>query len=145
MANTLSQPRSLRGLALSPDGTKLFGGFIRGTGTERVRKAASTMLTQIIGNEPLPDSTHNANSPYTAGLDAAVTLGTQPKGIATDDRGFVYITLSDPNLSTNQQFRVFSSDLSTVLGTATTSSPNWSNAPAPPKGVAAAGGSVARG
>src|SRR4051812_6452317 len=64
-----STARSLRGLALSDDDTKLYGGFIQGTTSSAVKRidVSGTLV------------------------DASSTIASsrQPKAIATDDRGNV--------------------------------------------------------
>jgi autotransporter-associated beta strand protein len=93
-ASVSSQTRSLRGFALSSDGAYGYGGFIQGTGagTCAVRKVR------------LSDGATVASS----------TTFVQPKGVATDDQGGVYATLSNSSGSTVQTFRCFDADLNTL-------------------------------
>ncbi len=104
----ISQPRSLRGLALSADGSFLYGGFINGTATSRIRKIISGIQAQIIGNEPVQyNGTGSANPKYDTNLLAGFTVtGGGPKGLATDDRGNVFAAVA-----TTPQFLVFNSNL----------------------------------
>src|SRR5439155_23166971 len=91
--------RSLRGIALSPDGSQEYLGFIQGTsGTTAVREYPTSILA---GTNP--------------STTASVTLnGLQPKGVAVDDRGFAYATYSNSAGAAQQHYRIYSSDLLTL-------------------------------
>jgi hypothetical protein len=101
--NTSSTGFSLRGLALSPDDSQIYGGFIQGASSSaRIREIDTTL-----GNV----------------TNTVSTLGssfTQPKGVAVDDRGNVYSTLNNSSGSTTQEFRVYDSTLATVQATQST-------------------------
>jgi hypothetical protein len=86
-----SQARSLRGLALSDDETKLFGGFIQGTSSSAVKRIDVA----------------------SGGVDTSLTIANsrQPNAIATDDRGYVYAAASVPTGSPDGQFRIYDSNL----------------------------------
>jgi hypothetical protein len=88
-----SQMRSMRGLALSSDDSKLFAGFIQGTSSSGLRKIDST----------------------TGGVDSTVTIAAsrQPNAMATDDRGYVYAAASVPSTaaSPDGRFGVYDSNL----------------------------------
>src|SRR5439155_22705042 len=98
--------RSPRGIALSPDNSQEYLGYIQGTsGTTGVREYSPAILA---GTNPA--------------TTASVTFnGLQPKGVAVDDRGFVYGTYSNSAGGSSQQFRIYNSSLSTLQATATTS------------------------
>lgn len=109
----VSQPRSLRGLALSGDDSDLYVGFIQGTSSSTIRRVSSDINSTIIGNDPQ----YGTNPPYTDGIEAKVTTFLQPKGLATDDRGYVYTTLNSGSNSINQSWRIYSTDLDAEVGT----------------------------
>jgi hypothetical protein len=112
--DTISQPRSLRGLALSADNANLYGGFIQGAGTSAsIREVATNAPGQIIGNEPAP---YGANPPYTNGLIARVTVANQPKGVAVDSRGYVCATLNSGSAANNQTWAIYNSNLTAQVG-----------------------------
>jgi hypothetical protein len=112
--DAVSQPRSLRGLALSADSTNLYGGFIQGAGTSAsIREVATNVLDQIIGNEPTP---YGANPPYTNGLIARVTVANQPKGVAAECRGYVCATLNSGSAAINQTWAIYNSNLTAQVG-----------------------------
>ncbi|HTE20282.1 MAG TPA: HYR domain-containing protein [Armatimonadota bacterium] len=106
-----SQTRSLRGLAVSADSTSIYGGFIHGLNTGRgsIRKVSSSKI----------DAEITIGSPEIQGIVSSNYLLNkyQYKGVATDDRGYVYGTLSLQNGATTLGFQIYSSDLSTTLGT----------------------------
>ena len=97
--------RSLRGIALSPDGSQEYVGFIQGTsGTTAVREYSSAVLA---GTNPA--------------VTSSVSLsGLQPKGVAVDDRGFVYTTDNNSAGANSEKFSIFSSDLLTTESITTT-------------------------
>ncbi|WP_254507681.1 beta strand repeat-containing protein [Anatilimnocola floriformis] len=113
--DVISQPRSLRGLALSSDDQHLYAGFINGSSTSAIREVSSGINTGLIGNG-VPGPTYGANSAYSAGVEASLsTTSQQPRGLATDDRGNVYSTLSSGSNSLTQIWGVFPSNLSAPL------------------------------
>lgn len=91
--------RSLRGIALSPDDSQEYLGYIQGTSsTTAVREYSSAILA---GTNPA--------------ITASVTFnGLQPKGVAVDDRGYVYGTYSNSAGAAQQHYRIYSSDLLTL-------------------------------
>jgi hypothetical protein len=116
--DTVSQARSLRGLALSADDQHVYGGFIAGTTSAAIREVGSGVNAAMIGNEPVPFGT---NPPYTTGLEARVTTFNQPKGTATDDRGNVYATLTTSSNASNQSWGIYNTSLSSQLSTKSSS------------------------
>jgi hypothetical protein len=101
-----SQARSLRGLALSDDDSSIYTGFIQGTSSSAVRKLSSGIIAGTIA----------PGDPDIQG-EATIASSRQPKGVATDDRGNVYATLSLNTNSTSQQFRIYNSTLTSVVST----------------------------
>lgn len=102
--DSVSQPRSLRGLALSPDDTSIYGGFIQGTSSSVIRKVSSSVISGTI----------SVGSPEITGL---VSLnGPQPKGLATDDRGYVYSTLNSGSAAMNQSVGIYNAALTAQAG-----------------------------
>ena len=93
--------RSLRGLALSSNGAVVYGGYIQGTGagTEQTIGYNSTTGSQL----------------YATGQ----TIYGQPKGVATDDRGNVYMTLNSASNANTQKSAIYNSTLSTKLSSFT--------------------------
>ncbi|HVX13072.1 MAG TPA: DUF4214 domain-containing protein [Pirellulales bacterium] len=90
-------PYSLRGLALSPNDASIYAGYIH-------------------------SSAINELSTSTASTEATVsTPGQQPKGVATDDRGFVYSTLNTGSAATTQPWTIYNSNLTPVSGAPFTS------------------------
>ncbi|MEY2410597.1 MAG: hypothetical protein QOF48_3267, partial [Verrucomicrobiota bacterium] len=86
-----SQPRSLRGLALSKNGAHVFAGMIQGSDSSSIRKldaaTGSVLATVLIGDSR------------------------QPKAVATDDRGYVYVATG----AADGQFQIFDgSDMSLI-------------------------------
>ncbi len=102
-------PRSIRGIALSPDGSSEYVGWIQGTGS------ASTVLREYPSSSLVP--VPGTNPPVTASVNLA---GNQPKGVAVDDRGFVLTTYNNSAGATSQQFRIYDSALATLEATITT-------------------------
>src|SRR5487761_738099 len=97
-----SSPYSVRGLALTPDGSSIYAGYIH-----------SDAINEI--------------STSTSAIEASVSTPTlQPKGVATDDRGYVYSTLNSGSGATTQKWAIYNSNLTPVSGspftTATTAS-----------------------
>jgi hypothetical protein len=108
-----SQPRSLRGLALSGDESSIYGGFTQGSTSRAIRKVSSDVVPGIIGNAP----------PHTSAVEARVdTFPGQAKGLATDDRGYVYATLNSGFGGISQPWAIYSSSLS-ILTTQISISP----------------------
>jgi hypothetical protein len=99
-----STTRSLRGIALSPDDSQEYLGYIQGTsGTTAVREYSSAILA---GTNPA--------------TTASVTFnGLQPKGVDVDDRGNVFGTYSNSAGAAQQHFRIYSSDLLTLMSDVT--------------------------
>jgi hypothetical protein len=109
----VSEPRSLRGLALTADNQNLYAGFIQGTSSSAIREVSAGVTSSLIGNDGgSPTNSYGANPPYTTGLLAKHTTFSQPKGLATDDRGNVYSTLNSGSNSLTQQWTIFNSSLS---------------------------------
>jgi hypothetical protein len=102
---TASEARVIRGLALSPDGTDLYAGFIQGVGagSEQVIELPST-----VQGTSLVDTTQTSGSPFIA---KSGNLNGQAKGVAVDDRGDVYTTLNTGSNAGNQKFGIFQSNL----------------------------------
>ena len=86
---------SLRGLAVSWDGSIVYGGYIQTSGNREIRAYDS-----VSGSLLYSTST---------GLGAY-----QPKGIATDDRGYVFASATSSTFPLGQ-FRIYNSDLSSLL------------------------------
>ncbi|HVX11764.1 MAG TPA: DUF4214 domain-containing protein [Pirellulales bacterium] len=86
-------PYSLRGVALSNDGSNLYAGYIHSSGIDEI----STTNSAVGASVSTPDE--------------------QPKGLATDDRGNVYATLNTGSAATSQPWMIYSSDLVPVSGT----------------------------
>lgn len=115
-----SEPRSLRGLALTSDGANLYGGFIQGTSSAAIREVSSAVNADLIGNDGgSPTNSYGTNPAYTTGIENKVTTYDQAKGLDTDDRGYVYATLSNGTNSLTQQWTIYSSDLSAQVATET--------------------------
>jgi len=93
--------RSLRGLALSSDGSVVYGGYIQGTG-------AGTQ--QVIG--------YNATTGAQTSATGQTIYG-QPKGVATDDRGNVYMTLNSATNANTQPSAIYNAALDARLSTFT--------------------------
>jgi hypothetical protein len=118
--DAVSQARSLRGLALSGDGLHLYTGFVNGTTSAAIRETSSGVNSSMIGNEPTP---FGSNPPYTTGLEARVTTSNSPRGIATDDRGNVYATLTATFNATSQNWAIYASNLNaSAIATRTSTS-----------------------
>ncbi len=131
---SISQVRSLRGLALSGDGASIYGGFIQGSTSGGIRQVPSSVLavpgtdSVVIGNGmgfgpgANPNGNYASNPYYGVGVLATRQTGggsganNQPKGVATDDRGYVYATLNSAANAIIQPWAVFSSDLATQVG-----------------------------
>lgn len=94
----VSQPRSLRGLTLSADGASLYLGFIQGTTSASLRRVSSSPIAEVIVDG-------------SASITAHALLRNQAKGVAIDDRGYVYATLNPFGPDTNLEFGIFSADL----------------------------------
>ncbi len=109
----ISQPRSLRGLALSRDGGTVYCGFIQGTTSAALRQITSAPIAGVITN----------HSPL---IQAQASILKQAKGVATDDRGYVYATLNPFVSSTVLHFGIYSSDLATRVALATSNGPGAS-------------------
>ncbi len=115
----VSQARSLRGLALSDDGQALYAGMIQGSTSATILKVSSDTLaipgsdTAMIGNLPNP---YGTNPVYDVGVDAFYTTFTQPKGLATDDRGYVYATRNPSSGSDTLEVTIFNANLDAVVG-----------------------------
>jgi len=89
-----SQPRSIRGLALTSDDSAIYAGFIQGTSSSAIRYV-DTADGDLLGG---------------------CTTYVQPKGIATDDRGNFYATLSDPAGKKVQKFAIFNPSVDSLIG-----------------------------
>ncbi|WP_020468704.1 right-handed parallel beta-helix repeat-containing protein [Zavarzinella formosa] len=121
----VSQARSLRGIALSEDGTSVYGGFIQGTTSWGVREVNAGVLavpgtdTAIFGNTG--NAPYGTNPEYKGGssgtFEAWLPTGanSQPKGVATDERGQVYVT----NIG-SKSVTIYNSDLTAQIGTIST-------------------------
>lgn len=93
-----TSPLSLRGLALSNDGSQIYAGFIS--------PASGTAIREI--------STSGGT------VTASTTISgsfTQPKGLGVDPSGNVWTTLNNSSGSTSQQFRAYSGALNSTLST----------------------------
>jgi hypothetical protein len=100
---TTNNHHSLRGLALSPDGSQVYAGLILPAST------GGEILEINTGNGNLTNSVSTVNGNFN-----------QPKGIAVDASGNVYTTLNDGvNTSATQKFQVLSSSLGAVSGVIT--------------------------
>lgn len=95
---------SLRGIALSPDGSAEYLGFIQSGAGRSIREYSSGVLAGT--NPTITNSTS--------------TSSFQPKGVATDDRGYVYATDNNSAGANSEKFSIFSSDLLTTESTTTT-------------------------
>ena len=92
-----TNPYSIRGLALTNDGSSIYAGYIH-----------SDAINEL--------------STSTAAIEATVSTPTlQPKGVATDDRGFVYSTLNSGSGATTQHWAIYNSNLTPVTGSPFTS------------------------
>jgi hypothetical protein len=87
-----SQMRSLRGLSLSADETKLYAGFIQGSGSSGMRKIDVA----------------------TGATDTQLTIGRAITSTETDDRGLVYA-------ATGAEVRIYDSNLTAASATITLS------------------------
>lgn len=118
--DTVSEPRSLRGLTLTADALHVYGGFIQGTTSAAIREVSSGVNASLIGNDGgSPTNSYGTNPPYTTGLEAKVTTFFQAKGLATDDRGNVYATLSNGTNSTTQQWAIYNGALTSQVALVT--------------------------
>jgi len=130
--NAISQPRTLRGMALSQDGLSVYTGLIQSpnVGTTSLRKVSSEILTlsgtdhEIFGNG-MPGGTGGfaqvgGQPVYAGGLTGTfqgwINVGNSPEGIATDDRGYVFVALTSSTTNANR-IDIFNSDLSSQVGT----------------------------
>jgi hypothetical protein len=129
--NAVAQPRTVRSIALSADGESVYTGYVQSpnVGTQIVRKVSSDILavagtdTVIFGNGAGPGGTGGLGpvgtnpiypptftAPGVPGFEAWVPVGSsQPRGLATDDRGNVYVSLRDSNI-----VRIYDENLSTT-------------------------------
>jgi hypothetical protein len=133
--NAIAQPRTIRSLALSSDGKSVYTGYIQSPTaaagpTQIIRKVSSSVLavpgadTVIFGNgagpgaetatppglRPLPGNPIYPPAFGTPGFEAWVAVGAgQPRGLATDDRGNVYVSLRDSGV-----VRIYDANLSTT-------------------------------
>ena len=107
-----SQPRSLRGLALTADGQNLYGGFIQGTVSAAIREVSSGVNASLIGNVGgSPNSSDPSNPPYTTGLKASVTTLPPGKGVGDRRSRLRVCDAQYPQQQTNQQWAIYNSSL----------------------------------
>lgn len=86
-----SLTRSLRGLALSDDGQTLYGGFIQKS------KGAGVRQITLLGDPPVGSAGNFYN--VTDAVNGSSSTDHQPKAVATDDRGFVFVGSSKDSTS----------------------------------------------
>lgn len=127
----VSQARSLRGLALTSDGESVYGGFIQGTSSWGIRKVDADVLaipgtdTVIFGNTG--NAAFGTNPQYTGGTTGTFQgwrptgSGNQPKGVATDNRGFVYATTNNSTTAVLIYNSSLASNVASIVGNATPS------------------------
>ncbi len=147
--NTLAQPRTIRGMALSKDGLSVYTGLIQSpsTGTTSLRKVSSEILAvpgtdHVIFGNGMPCGTNTADPKfgqvganpvyaggstcvdgtpsYTGGFEGWIDVPNSPEGIDTDDRGNVYVALTS-GISNASRVEIYNSDLSVQVGTFMTS------------------------
>ena len=111
---TVSQPRSLRGLAVSPSGNDIYGGFIQNpnTASATIREVSTAIQSGVIGDEV---NTVPGTTPQTTGEDAFAQVGFQAKELAVDNRGYVYASLSNGTNTTNQFWGIYTSNLTQIV------------------------------
>ncbi len=107
----VSQARSLRSLALSADDQHVYTGYIQGSTSAAIREVSAGVNTALIGNEPVP---FGANPPYTTGLEARVATTGFARGLATDDRGYVYAVNTSNSNAFAQGWSIYSASLGAV-------------------------------
>ncbi|QDU20543.1 beta strand repeat-containing protein [Urbifossiella limnaea] len=111
--DSVSQPRSLRSLALSGDDQHAYTGYIQGSSSAAIREVSAGVNAALIGNEPTP---FGANPPYTSGLEGRVATTGFARGLAADDRGYVYAINTSNTNSFAQGWSIYSANLGTVPG-----------------------------
>jgi hypothetical protein len=130
--NAIAQPRTTRGMALSQDGLSVYTGLIQSpnVGTTSLRKVSSEILAlsgtdHVIFGNGMPEGTGGfaqvGGQPVYAGgstgtFQGWINVGNSPEGIATDDRGYVYVALTSGVTNANR-IDIFNSDLSSQVGT----------------------------
>lgn len=131
--NAIAQTRTIRSMALSKDGSAVYTGNIQSpnVGSNAIRKvSAAAILTtpgtdHVIFGNGMPGGTgafgQVGGQPVYAGGATGTFLGwtatgNSPRGLATDDRGYVYAALSS-GISPANQVVIYSSDLSTMIAT----------------------------
>lgn len=111
----ISQPRSLRSLALSADDQHVYTGFIRGTGTTAIREVGAGTNSLLIGNGTSSADDYGPNPVFNAGVEGFALPGTQPRSLSADDRGYAYVSLSSTSNSGSQTWQIYTSNLSAVV------------------------------
>jgi surface protein len=133
--NAIAQPRTIRGMALSHDGLSVYTGLIQSpnVGTTSIRKVRSEILAvagtdHVIFGNGMPGGTGGfapvGDNPVYAGgntgtFQAWLNVGNSPEGIATDDRGYVYVALTS-GIGNANRINIYDSTLSTHIGTVMT-------------------------
>jgi hypothetical protein len=125
--DAIAQPRTTRGMALSQDGLSVYTGLIQSpnTGSTSLRKVSSAVLAvpgtdHVIFGNGMPGGTGTfgqvGGQPVYAGGTTNTFQGwrdvpNSPEGIATDDRGYVYVALTSGVTNANR-VEIYNSDLS---------------------------------
>lgn len=105
--------RSLRGFALSSDEQSMYGGFIQGSSSAGVRHFTLAGDPPVATGQTFYSVTSNTQN-------GASSDGHQPKALATDNRGFVYIGSSKGSTSGhNARIIIQDSTLSLLNGAQT--------------------------
>jgi hypothetical protein len=136
--NAIAQPRTIRGMALSADGTSVYTGLIQSpnTGSTSLRKVKATVLAMagtdhVIFGNGMPGGTGTfgqvGGQPVYAGGATGTFEGwrdvdNSPEGIDTDDRGYVYVALQS-GISGANRVDIFLSDLSAQVGSISVPAP----------------------
>jgi WD40 repeat protein len=118
--DVVSQSRSLRSIALASDDQHIYAGFLQGTASAAIREVGAGVNTSLIGNGA-PGSTYGSNPAYSTGLEASLVTFDQPRGMDTDDRGYVYTLLSG---GSNRAFAIYTSDFSAQIAARSISNPS---------------------
>jgi hypothetical protein len=130
--DAIAQPRTIRGMALSQDGLSVYTGLVQSpnTGSTSLRKVSSEVLAvpgtdHVIFGNGMPGGTGTfaqvgGQPVYDGGSTGTFqgwrNVGNSPEGIATDDRGNVYVALNS-GVSGANRIDIFNSDLSNQVGT----------------------------
>ncbi len=136
--NAVAQTRTIRSMAVSKDGSAVYTGNIQSpnVGSNAIRKVSSAILAtpgtdHVIFGNGMPGGSGAfgpvGGQPVYAGGSTGTFLGwtatgNSPRGLATDDRGYVYAALSS-GISPANQVVILSSDLTSTLGSISITGP----------------------